>query len=59
MTATIEQFVTHASKFGLDLVYETASENGFSERELSRLRHELQEIASRRATRRRRARHGR
>jgi hypothetical protein len=58
MSATIEEFVRHASRFGTLMVYETAAENGFSERELGRLRHELQEIASRRETRRRRH-HGR
>jgi hypothetical protein len=44
VTATIEQLVRHAQKFGIELVYETASSNGFSENELAYLRRELRHI---------------
>jgi hypothetical protein len=41
---TVSQFIRHAQLFGTELVFETASENGFSELELERLRIELDAI---------------
>jgi hypothetical protein len=40
----LAEYMRHAELFGVELVYETASGNGFSERELARLRVELDAI---------------
>lgn len=62
MSATLEEFIKHAEKFGAECVFEVASSNGFSERELLQLRIELDAIEAARkgirftvGTRRRRA----